>query len=214
MPPIRIRSNSFDMAFHSRAPRPGLAFAKASGGSAATGQAGSNHDNGSAQRSDLQEICPNAQDGFENSRPLFFQKAADTGPNGNLNNSGAPEKDFVSWKDILNRHGSIDMELRHLRYFVAIAETGSFTAAAEQKLHTAQPSLSRQIRDLEAEVGVPLLTRGAHGARLTAAGRAFLDHARMVLAQVEAATQAARRVAHPAKPVFALGFLTGRGQTR
>jgi LysR family hca operon transcriptional activator len=103
-----------------------------------------------------------------------------------------------------------DMELRHLRYFVAIAETGSFTAAAEQKLHTAQPSLSRQIRDLEAEVGVPLLTRGTHGAGLTAAGRAFLDHARIALAQAEAATEAARRVAHPAKPVFALGFLTGQ----
>jgi LysR family hca operon transcriptional activator len=102
------------------------------------------------------------------------------------------------------------MELRHLRYFVAIAETGSLTAAAEHKLHTAQPSLSRQIRDLEAEVGVPLLTRGARGTELTAAGRAFLDHARMALAQVEAATQAARRIAHPAKPVFALGFLTGQ----
>jgi LysR family transcriptional regulator, hca operon transcriptional activator len=102
------------------------------------------------------------------------------------------------------------MELRHLRYFVAVAETGSLTTAAEQRLHTAQPSLSRQIRNLEAEVGVQLLTRNARGVGLTAAGRAFLDHARMALAQVEAATEAARRAAHAAKPVFALGFLTGQ----
>ena len=53
------------------------------------------------------------------------------------------------------------MELRHLRYFVAVAEEGSFTQAAEKRLHTAQPSLSRQLRDLEQEVGTPLFTRGA-----------------------------------------------------
>jgi LysR family transcriptional regulator, hca operon transcriptional activator len=102
------------------------------------------------------------------------------------------------------------VELRHLRYFVAIAETGSLTTAAERRLHTAQPSLSRQIRDLESEVGVQLLTRSARGVELTAAGRAFLDHARLALAQAEAATEAARRAAYPAKPVFALGFLTGQ----
>jgi LysR family hca operon transcriptional activator len=51
------------------------------------------------------------------------------------------------------------MELRHLRYFVAVAEEGSLTLAADRRLHTAQPSLSRQIRDLEAEVGVQLLIR-------------------------------------------------------
>jgi len=65
------------------------------------------------------------------------------------------------------------MELRHLRYFVAVAEEGSLTNAAERRLHTAQPSLSRQIRDLELEVGVPLLERGARGISLTAAGRTF-----------------------------------------
>src|SRR6202790_4546595 len=102
------------------------------------------------------------------------------------------------------------MELRHLRYFVAIAETGSLTTAAEQRLHTAQPSLSRQIRDLEIEVGVQLLTRSARGVELTAAGRAFLEHARLALAQAEAAIEAARRAAQPAKPSFALGFLTGQ----
>ena len=105
------------------------------------------------------------------------------------------------------------MELRHLRYFVAVAETGSLTVAAEQRLHTSQPSLSRQIRDLEDEVGAPLLSRSARGVELTAAGRAFLDHARLALAQVDAATEAARRASKPAKQVFALGFLTGHEMT-
>ena len=102
------------------------------------------------------------------------------------------------------------MELRHLRYFVAVAEEGSLTVAAERRLHTAQPSLSRQIRDLEHEVGVELLVRNARGTELTDSGRAFLPHARLALVQVEAAIEAARRAAHPAKPTFALGFLTGQ----
>jgi LysR family transcriptional regulator, hca operon transcriptional activator len=102
------------------------------------------------------------------------------------------------------------MELRHLRYFVAVAAEGSLTVAAERRLHTAQPSLSRQMRDLEYEVGVQLMIRSARGIELTAAGRAFLDHARLALAQVEAAREAARRAAEPAKPSFALGFLTGQ----
>ena len=102
------------------------------------------------------------------------------------------------------------MELRHLRYFIAVAEEGSLTVAAEKRLHTAQPSLSRQIRDLEYEVGVPLLTRSVHGVELTAAGRAFLDHARLALTQAEAAAEAARRAAQPSKQVFAMGFTTGQ----
>jgi LysR family hca operon transcriptional activator len=101
------------------------------------------------------------------------------------------------------------MELRHLRYFVAVAEEGSLTVAAERRLHTAQPSLSRQIRDLEDEVGAQLMIRSARGIELTAAGRIFLDHARLALAQVDAAGEAARRAAQPAKSSFALGFLTG-----
>jgi LysR family hca operon transcriptional activator len=105
------------------------------------------------------------------------------------------------------------MELRHLRYFVAVAEAGSLTVAAEQRLHTSQPSLSRQIRDLESELGAQLLTRRARGIELTPAGRAFLDHARLVLSQVEAAAEAARQVAHPAKPCFTMGFLTGHELT-
>jgi LysR family transcriptional regulator, hca operon transcriptional activator len=102
------------------------------------------------------------------------------------------------------------LELRHIRYFVAVAETGSLTVAATKRLHTAQPSLSRQIRDLEHEVGVPLLSRSVHGVTLTAAGKAFLDHARLALTQAEAAKEAARRAAQPAKPTFAVGFLTGQ----
>src|SRR5271170_6470824 len=101
------------------------------------------------------------------------------------------------------------MELRHLRYFVAVADAGSLTVAAQQRLHTSQPSLSRQIRDLESELGVQLLARRARGIELTPAGRTFLDHARLVLSQVDAASEAARRVAHPSKPCFTIGFLTG-----
>ncbi len=105
------------------------------------------------------------------------------------------------------------MELRHLRYFVAIAETGSLTVAAEKKLYTSQPSLSRQIKDLEDQVGTPLLSRSARGVTLTEAGKAFLDHARLALHQVDAAVEAARRAAQPAKQRFSLGFLTGQEMT-
>src|SRR6476619_5629866 len=102
------------------------------------------------------------------------------------------------------------MELRHLRYFVTVADAGSLTLAADKKLHTAQPSLSRQIRDLEYEVGVPLMNRSVHGIELTAAGRAFLDHARLALTQAAAATEAARRAAQRIKPTFAIGFQIGQ----
>jgi LysR family transcriptional regulator, hca operon transcriptional activator len=101
------------------------------------------------------------------------------------------------------------VELRHLRYFVAVAEEGSLTLAAEKRLHTAQPSLSRQIRDLEYEVDVQLFSRSVHGVELTAAGKAFLDHARLALAQVDAAVEAAHRAAQPARKTFAIGFQTG-----
>jgi LysR family transcriptional regulator, hca operon transcriptional activator len=105
------------------------------------------------------------------------------------------------------------MELRHLRYFIAVVEEGSLTTAAELRLHTSQPSLSRQIRDLEYQVGAELLSRSVHGVEPTAAGKAFLDHARLALAQVDAAIAAARRAAVPARKTFAIGFQTGHEMT-
>ena len=96
------------------------------------------------------------------------------------------------------------MELRHLRYFIAVAEEGSLTLAAEKRLHTAQPSLSRQIRDLEYEVGVQLMSRSVHGIELTAAGKAFLDHARLALTQADAAKEAARRAVLYIRLTFSL----------
>src|SRR5258708_5581811 len=102
------------------------------------------------------------------------------------------------------------MELRHLRYFVAVVEEGSLTTAAQRRLHTSQPSLSRQIRDLEHEVGAQLLSRSVHGVELTAAGKAFLEHARLALMQVDAAGAAARKAARPGRRTFAIGFQTGQ----
>jgi len=92
---------------------------------------------------------------------------------------------------------------------MAVVEAGSLTEAAERTLHTSQPSLSRQIRDLENEVGAELLSRSVHGVELTAAGKAFLDHARLALMQVDAAGEAARKAARPGRKTFAIGFQTG-----
>src|SRR5262249_7517472 len=80
---------------------------------------------------------------------------------------------------------------------------------ARNRLRTSQPSLSRQIRALEEEVGAPLITRSVHGIELTQAGRIFLDHARLALTQAEAGKEAARRAAQPDKARLALGFLSG-----
>ena len=102
------------------------------------------------------------------------------------------------------------MELRHLRYFVAVAEEGNLTSAATKRLHTTQPSLSRQLRDLELEVGAELFVRKARGVELTPAGAAFLDQARLALSHAQEAVAAARRAARPAKKVFSVGFLTGQ----
>ena len=103
------------------------------------------------------------------------------------------------------------MELRHLRYFIAVAEEGSLTSAAQRRLHTTQPSLTRQIRDLELEIGVKLLERKTRGIALTAAGRVFLDHARLALMQIEVGCDAARGTEKPEKkPPFVIGFLLGQ----
>src|SRR5450432_2504160 len=87
------------------------------------------------------------------------------------------------------------MELRHLRYFVAVAEMENVSRAAMQRLHVSQPSLSRQIRDLEDEIGVQLLERTAKSVRLTDAGRAFLTEARAILKHTDDAVGKVRAIA-------------------
>ena len=84
------------------------------------------------------------------------------------------------------------MELRHLRYFVAVAEEGSFLRAA-RRMHVAQPALSKQIRDLEREVGVKLFERLPRGARMTRAGEQFLSNARPALESAARAVATARQ---------------------
>jgi DNA-binding transcriptional LysR family regulator len=85
------------------------------------------------------------------------------------------------------------MELRHLRYFVSVAEALSFTKAAE-KLHTAQPSLTRQIKDLEEELGVRLLNRTKQQVTLTDEGRSFLVDAKRLIALAAETVQSVRRL--------------------
>src|SRR4051794_27868428 len=83
------------------------------------------------------------------------------------------------------------MELRHLRYFVAVAEELHFRRAAE-RLHIAQPAVSEQVRKLEAELGVKLFERNQRSVTLTDAGAAMLDEGRRVLSQADVAQRAAR----------------------
>jgi DNA-binding transcriptional LysR family regulator len=85
------------------------------------------------------------------------------------------------------------MDLRHLRYFVVVAEEGNITRAAE-RLHIAQPPLSRQIQQLEEELGVPLLVRGSRPLTLTEAGQFFYAHARQLLSQTRELEAMTRRI--------------------
>lgn len=98
------------------------------------------------------------------------------------------------------------MELRHLRYFTAVAKELNFTRAAE-KLNTVQPSLSQQIKDLESEVGVKLLERSNRKVELTDAGHAFLKEALLSLQHAELAIQAARRVDSLYQAQLNIGFV-------
>ena len=100
----------------------------------------------------------------------------------------------------------MQLELRHLRYFVAVAEHGGISHAAE-RLNIAQPAVSRQIRDLEAELGFDLLLRERRRVVLTDAGRAFADRARAILRETEEAADAARRIARGEAGTVRVGFL-------
>jgi DNA-binding transcriptional LysR family regulator len=105
------------------------------------------------------------------------------------------------------------MELRHLRYFVAVAEMENVSRAAMQRLHVSQPSLSRQIRDLEDELGVQLLERTSKSVRLTDAGRAFLDEARAILKHTDEAVVKVRTIAGKSETELHVGdwpLATGR----
>src|SRR2546425_8322155 len=97
------------------------------------------------------------------------------------------------------------MELRHLRYFVAIAEERSVPRAAE-RLHMQQPPLSQQLRALEDELGFPLFERRPKGVELTAAGAAFLEEARGLLAGAQRAKERGARVAAGLDGTLAIGF--------
>ncbi len=97
------------------------------------------------------------------------------------------------------------MELRHLRYFVAVAEAENVSRAA-LKLHVSQPALSRQIRDLEDELGLPLLERTAKSVRLTEAGRVFLAESRAVLQRADDAVRTARAIATGGRGELHLGY--------
>ncbi len=99
------------------------------------------------------------------------------------------------------------MELRHLRYFVAVGEEQHYGRAAE-RLHIAQPALSRQIQDLEKEMGFVLFDRLPRGVRLNAAGKLFLNDARRILQDLDEAKLRAERIAHGEAGTLRIGIAT------
>jgi DNA-binding transcriptional LysR family regulator len=104
----------------------------------------------------------------------------------------------------------MNIELRHLRYFTAVAEESSFTGAA-RRMHVAQQVVSAQVRQLEDALGVQLLERTSKGAELTAAGAAFLESARDTLASLDRAVAAARNAAHAVSGELTVGLSVAAG---
>lgn len=114
-------------------------------------------------------------------------------------------RDLFNCRDEQHRLGGI-LELRHLRYFEAVGRTLNFSRAAEE-LHIAQPPLSRQIRQLEDELGAELIDRRARPLVLTKAGAFFLEQCVQILGRVDEASKAAQRIAHGSKRWFGIGFV-------
>ena len=114
-------------------------------------------------------------------------------------------KYLVAWFTIPIGYDWAQMELRHLRYFVAVAEEQNVTRAAV-RLHVSQPPLSRQIRNLEDELGIALFHRDAKTVRLTEAGRVFLTEARIILQRADDAVQMAKAVAGGKRGEIHVGY--------
>lgn len=114
-------------------------------------------------------------------------------------------KYFAAWLAMPKRYAQTKMELRHLRYFIAVAEEQNVTRAAA-RLHVSQPPLSRQIRDLEDELGVALFEHGAKALRLTEAGKIFLNEARAVVKRATDAVQTVKAVASGQRGEIHVGY--------
>jgi hypothetical protein len=104
-----------------------------------------------------------------------------------------------------HQFGEMVMELRHFRYFIAVAETLNVNQASH-RLHVTQPALSRQIRDLEQELGCTLFDRLPHGVSLTEAGKSFLAGARQALAATDRARIQAQRTARGEVGTLRIGY--------
>lgn len=117
-------------------------------------------------------------------------------------------KEVLEWYCLGIEYGTV--ELRHVRYFIAVADRLNFRKAAEQ-LHIAQPPLSRQIRQLEEDLGVTLFMRNKQRVELTKAGHAFLEEARKLIVQAAHATEAAQHAQRGESGIVRIGVASGLG---